>query len=523
MTHAGAERHSHPAALLAVLCVATFMSGLDVFIVNVGLRPIGAALGQGSLADLSWILNGYAIVFAALLVPAGRVADRYGVKQVFLFGLAVFSAGSLGSALSGSLWLLVGLRCLQAIGAAALVPTSLGLILTAIPAERMHRSIQIWAISGSLGAAAGPTLGGLLVEASWRWIFVVNVPIGVAALAVAALVAPGTRHSTETGVSDLAGGVLLMAGIGALALALVEGPAWGWSSGSTLGSFAIAAVAVAGCVARSSRATAPVIDLALFRDRDFTWASLGSLALGLAFGIQLLGLVLWLQGGWGWSAIRTGLAIAPGPAMVSITALGLRRYTTRLPAGIVAAAGSLLLGGGGVLIGTTLTAHASYAGEVLPGWMIIGAGVGLAMPTLVTAATAGLAAHQTSTGSAVVQMGRQIGSVLGVAVLVVVVGSSTVTPGTLDRFTRSWWWAGAFALVTILTCLPLLKASPEAEPAGPEAAPPPPDRPRSATHQAWSTELCLRSLSPGRHREHVQACARHAPAHHFLPRSRTGK
>jgi len=134
------------------------MSGLDVFIVNVGLRPIGAALGQGSLAHLSWILNGYAIVFAALLVPVGRLADRYGVKQVFLLGLAVFSAGSLGCALSGSLWLLVGLRCLQAIGAAALVPTSLGLILTSIPAGRMHRSIQIWAISGSLGAAAGPRL-----------------------------------------------------------------------------------------------------------------------------------------------------------------------------------------------------------------------------------------------------------------------------------------------------------------------------------------------------------------------------
>ena len=158
MTRAGGERHSHPSALLAVLRVATFMSGLDVFIVNVGLRPIGAALGQGSLAHLSWILNGYAIVFAALLVPVGRLADRYGVKQVFLLGLAVFSAGSLGCALSGSLWLLVGLRCLQAIGAAALVPTSLGLILTSIPAGRMHRSIQIWAISGSLGAAAGPRL-----------------------------------------------------------------------------------------------------------------------------------------------------------------------------------------------------------------------------------------------------------------------------------------------------------------------------------------------------------------------------
>ena len=350
-----------------------------------------------------------------------------------------------------------------------------------------------------------------------------NVPIGVAALAVAALLAPGTRHGTETGVPDLIGGVLLMAGIGALALALVEGPAWGRGSGSTLGSFAVALVAVAAFVARSWRATAPVIDLALFRDRDFTWASLGSLALGLAFGIQLLGLVLWFQGGWGWSAIRTGLAIAPGPVMVSVTALGLRRYTTRLPAGVVAAAGSLLMGGGGVLIGTTLTAHASYAGEVLPGWLIVGAGAGLAIPTLVTAATAGLAAHQTSTGSAVVQMGRQIGSVLGVAVLVVVVGASSVTPGTLDRFTRSWWWAGAFAIVAALTCLPLLKPSPEGEPAaGPEAAPPAPDQPPSATHQERNTQSGPRSLSPRRHREHVPAFACHGGVAQDVGQDRVG-
>lgn len=223
MTQAGAERHishtpnpdhphqnhparSHPALLLGVLCLATFMTGLDVFIVNVGLHPIGRALGQGSLADLSWILNAYAIVFAALLVPAGRLGDRYGVKPMFLLGLVLFTAGSLGCALSGGLWPLVGLRCLQAVGAAALVPTSLGLVLTAIPADRRARSIQFWAISGSLGAAAGPALGGLLVQASWRWIFVVNLPIGIAATAVAALVAPNSRHSRETGTPDLSPG-----------------------------------------------------------------------------------------------------------------------------------------------------------------------------------------------------------------------------------------------------------------------------------------------------------------------------
>ncbi|MBM9509477.1 MFS transporter [Actinacidiphila acididurans] len=457
MSQSGAQRHhSRPAVLLGVLCMATFMSGLDVFIVNVGLHPIGQALGKGSLADLSWILNAYAIVFAALLVPAGRLGDRYGVKPAFLIGLALFTAGSLGCALSGGLWLLVGLRCLQAVGAAALVPTSLGLVLTAIPEERRRRAIQLWAISGSLGAAAGPALGGLLVQVSWRWIFVVNVPIGIAALVVAALVAPDSRHSTETGTPDLLGGALLVMGIGALTLAMVEGPTWGWGSGRTLIAFAVAVAAAPLFLARSARAAAPVVDLALFRHRAFAWGNLANLALGICFGIQLLGLVLWLQEGWGWSAVRTGLAIAPGPVMVSVTAIGLRRYHDRLPDAIKTIIGSLLMGGGGLLIGTSLTVHPHYATQILPGWLVEGVGVGLAIPTIIRAASAGLAPQQTSTGSAVVQMGRQLGNVVGVAILVIVVGSSTVTAGDLDRFSRSWWWAAAFALVAALACLPLL-------------------------------------------------------------------
>jgi EmrB/QacA subfamily drug resistance transporter len=449
--------------------MATFMSGLDVFIVNVGLHPIGQALGEGSLADLSWILNAYAIIFAALLVPAGRLGDRYGVKEVFLLGLALFTAGSLGSALSGSLWLLVGLRCLQAVGAAALVPTSLGLVLTAVPEERRQRAIQLWAIAGSLGGAAGPALGGLLVQASWRWIFVVNVPIGVAAIVVAALVAPRSRHSTETGTPDLLGGALLVLGIGALTLALVEGPTWGWGNGRTVGAFVAAAVCAPLFLVRSAHAAVPVVDLGLFRDRTFTCGNLANLALGMCFGIQLLGLVLWLQEGWGWSAVRTGLAIAPGPVMVSVTAIGLRRLHAKLPDGIKTIIGSLLMGGGGVLIGTSLTVHPNYAAEILPGWLAQGVGVGLAIPTIIRAASAGLAPHQTSTGSAVVQMGRQLGNVVGVAILVIVVGSSTITARDLNEFSRSSWWAAGFAVLAALACLPLLRRGAET-PRTPEPA-----------------------------------------------------
>jgi MFS family permease len=166
---------------LAIFAAAAFMTSLDVFIVNVGLRDLGRDVGEGSLNDLSWVLNAYTIVFAALLVPAGRLGDRYGNKRASLVGLVLFAVASLGCALSSNLWLIVGWRCVQAVGAAALVPTSLGLILTTIPAEGRQHGVRIWAVVGSLGAAAGPAVGGLLVAMSWRWIFVINVPIGLGA------------------------------------------------------------------------------------------------------------------------------------------------------------------------------------------------------------------------------------------------------------------------------------------------------------------------------------------------------
>ena len=448
MLRRGRDNEAHPSALLAILCAATFMSSLDVFIVNVGLRSIGKDLGSGSLADLSWIITAYAIVFAALLVPAGRLADRYGVKQTFLFGLAVFTLGSLGCALSSELWVIVGLRCVQAVGAAALVPTSLGLILTAIPAERRKHSIQIWAVSGSLGAAAGPALGGLLVQASWRWIFVLNIPIGIAALVAAAILAPNIKHAVERRVPDLWGGLLLIVAIGALALALVQGSGWGWSSIRILVAFGASVIGLALFVTRSSRHAAPIIDLYLFRNPVFAWANVALFLISISFGAQLLGLVLWLQQGWGWSAIETGFGIAPGPVMVSVAAIGLRRYTASIPAGIVAAVGALLMGGGGVLIGFSLGAHSNYAASILPGWLIIGVGAGFVIPTLVAAGTAGLRADQTSTGSAIVQMGRQIGSVLGVAILVVILGSTTASTSNLDHFVHVWWWAGLLAFLS---------------------------------------------------------------------------
>src|ERR1700712_2541918 len=198
-----------PRAVLAVLSVAAFMASLDLFIVNVAFDDIGHDFHGVSLSDLSWVLNGYAIVYAALLVPLGRLADRFGRKPGFLLGLAVFTGASLACALSAGPWMLVGFRTLQAAGAALLTPTSLGLLVSATPPALRVRSVRIWAATGALAAAVGPAVGGVLVEASWRWVFLVNLPIGIAALAVAARIVPDSRDVTAGRIPDLVGAAVL--------------------------------------------------------------------------------------------------------------------------------------------------------------------------------------------------------------------------------------------------------------------------------------------------------------------------
>ena len=165
--------------------MASFLAQLDVWITNVGLPSIGTGVGAKSLSDLSWVLNGYAIVYAALLVPAGRLADRFGRKAGFLLGLTIFGVASLGAAFSSDIWVLVGFRALQAVGAAVMTPASLGLVLTTAPPEKVGKYVKIWFTSGALSATAGPVVGGLLLEASWRWLFLVNIPVVVAAVVLA--------------------------------------------------------------------------------------------------------------------------------------------------------------------------------------------------------------------------------------------------------------------------------------------------------------------------------------------------
>ncbi|MDQ1695814.1 MAG: hypothetical protein QOJ03_1167, partial [Frankiaceae bacterium] len=300
-------------AILSTLSLAAFMASLDLFIVNVAFADIGRDFPGTSLSDLSWVLNGYAVLYAALLVPLGRLADRYGRLNGFLGGLALFTIASAACAASPNLWSLVAFRGLQAVGAAALTPTSLGLLLAATPAAARVRAVRTWAAIGALAAAAGPVVGGLLVQASWRWVFIVNVPVGLLGLAAARRYVPDSRDATVTRIPDLLGALLIAVGIGALALGLVKGPSWGWASTYDVATFVVAVVGIVGFWLRSSRHPLPVVEPALLRVRAFAWANVTAVLFSVAFAGGLLAAVLWLQDVWGWSALRTGNAKAPRP------------------------------------------------------------------------------------------------------------------------------------------------------------------------------------------------------------------
>ncbi|MBO2460000.1 MFS transporter [Actinomadura violacea] len=441
-----------PGLLLAVLSVASFMAGLDLFIVNVAFDDIGRDFAGTSLADLSWVLNGYAIVFAALLVPLGRLADRYGRKAGLVLGLTVFTLASQACAAAPSLWWLVAFRVVQAAGAAALIPTSLGLLLSVYPPGRRAGAVRIWSAASALAAAAGPAVGGVLVDSSWRWVFEVNVPIGLLATALALRFVPDSRDGAAARVPDLPGTAVLTGAIALLALGLVK--INDWPQQRVAIAVGLALLALAGFWIRSRRHPAPVIEPALLAVRTFAWSNAAVLLFTVAFAANLLLGVLWMQQVWHYSPVRTGLGVAPGPLMVPAMALIAGRMAARrVPVGLITAVGCMLCAFGVVMVATGLGAAPAYASELLPGWLVGGVGVGLALPTILSAAAADLPDHRFATGSAVVNMSRQIGSVLGVSLAVAVLGTHHAYVDAHRAYVHAWLMVGAFMVIAAIAAL----------------------------------------------------------------------
>jgi len=436
----------HRASVL-IACTGAFLVFLDTTIVNIAFPDISASFPEASRGLLSWVLDGYFVVIAALLVPAGGLADRFGHKRVFLGGLALFTATSLLCAVAPSLEALIAFRVLQGAGAAAIAPTSLAIVLDSFPAEKRATGVGLWGAAAAAAAATGPTLGAALVELdSWRLVFLVNLPLGAALLVAGRRLLP-RQELADSRLPDLPGALMLALGLAAVTLGIVEGNDWGWTGGGTLAAFAAAAMLLGAVVVRSLRHPRPIVEPALFSHRSFTLGNLGTLLFAAAFFSLILGNVLFLTTVWGYSILGAGAAALPGPALTTIVSGPAGRLADRfghraviVPGTIVFAAGAMVLRSAG--------ADPDYLGLWLPGATLTGIGIGLAFPTLGSAAVRDVADDRFATASAVNAAFRQVGAVLGTAILIAIVGEPANLAAALDVSDSAYLFAVIASLVS---------------------------------------------------------------------------
>jgi EmrB/QacA subfamily drug resistance transporter len=439
-----------PNQILAIVCVGIVLANLDLFIVNVGLPNIARDFAGATLEDLSWILNGYAIAYAALLVFFGRLAERHRRDRSFLLGIALFTAASAACAAADSVATLVAFRLVQAAGAALMTPTSIGLLLASFPPDRRGGAVRTWAAIGGLAAALGPVVGGVLVAASWRWIFLVNVPIGLVAIAIGWWKLPHVPGHDVPRPSPWAA-LLVTGGIGALTFTIVKVNDWGWDSFGIGLSFAASIACLVLFVHHCLRSSNPFVDPALFRVRQFTGAALVMGPYSIAFGAMLFSVAMWEQTAWGWSALKTGLAIAPGPLLVPTTSLLLAgRLIARFGVASVITAGIAFFAAG-LIFWATFIGPEPNATFVVLGMIPTGIGVGLTFPTLMGVSASSLPPSSFATGSGVINMIRQAAIAVGVAMFVAIVASPVSASARVSAFHRGWW---IMAVITALGLVP---------------------------------------------------------------------
>jgi len=433
--------------VLVVCSLASFMAFLDATIVNVAFPSIQSTFQHVSPSWLSWVLNGYNIVFAALLVPAGQLADLAGRRRVFMAGLLLFTLASLLCAIAPSAEMLVAMRTVQAVGAALLVPTSLGLLLGELPIDRRIGGIAILGASAAVAAAIGPSLGGLLIHVSdWRLVFLVNVPLGAATLLMGRRVLREQRDLEYGRRPDLLAIGLLTGAVALVALALTQGPTWGWSDARIISSFAGATLLLAALGLRSRRRPWTTSNLSL-RMPSVRLANIAILIFACAFYAKILIDVLFLTSIWDYSVLAAGAAITPGPLITAALAGPAGRLADRFGLAPVACIGTIVYAAGCAWYALRAGTHPEYVIQWLPGTALTGIGIAMAFPTLTTAAVEALPPRLYATGSGLNATARQLGGVLGVAIVFAILGQAGAVGGH-DAFVGAWTFAAIAAGVS---------------------------------------------------------------------------
>ena len=462
---------------LVTVAIGLFMLMLDNTVVNVALPAIQEDLGA-DLSELEWIVTGYALTFAALLLTGGKLADMLGRRRIFIVGLTIFTASSLACGLATSAGFLIGARVVQGVGAALMNPATLSIIVATFPPRQRGTAIGIWVGISAMALAIGPLIGGILTEQiNWSWIFFINVPVGIAGILVARFAITESRDESEVQRLDLPGLISSAVGLFALVYGLIEANNYGWTSGRILASFAVAIVALVVFVLLELHQRAPMLDLSFFKNATFAGANTTMLLVALAmFGVffynsLFLGIVL------GYSPIQTGATFLPMTILIVFVAPLAGRFADKIGSRWLMGAGLVLLSGS--LISFSRLGLDATFWDILPGLLLGGVGMSLAMTPTTAAAMGSVPVDKAGVGSAVLNSMRQVGGALGIALMgAIVAGSVTVPKGQpippdqfVDGYQNALHVAAGIALLGAVVAVTTVRKYRHPEAARDETAP----------------------------------------------------
>jgi EmrB/QacA subfamily drug resistance transporter len=450
---------------LAAVAFGLFMIMLDNTVVNVALPSIQRDL-HADLSELEWIVTGYALTFAALMLTGGKLADLLGRRLIFVVGLGIFTLSSLACGLAESGEVLIGARVVQGVGAALMNPATLSIISATFPPEQRGMAIGIWAGVSALALAIGPLVGGLITEhIDWSWIFFINVPVGIVAIAASLLIIRESRDESEEQRLDLPG--LLTSGLGLFALtyALIEANTYGWTSERIIASFALAVISLALFVVLESRQRVPMLDLSLFRNGTFAGANLVVLLVALAmFGVFFF-VSLYMQNILGFSAVEAGAAFLPMTVLIILVAPIAGRTSDRIGSRWLMTAGMTLVGIQ-LLYFSRLGVDETFW-SLLPGLLVGGVGMSLTMTPSAAAALRSVPVYKSGVGSAVLNAFRQVGGAMGIALMGAIIahqiGGERTPQAFIDGFSTALVVAAVIAFAGAIVAAALVRPHPRRE------------------------------------------------------------
>ena len=438
-----------PWKVLLYTCAAVFTVTLDATILFVAFPAIRATYPRVSPANLSWILNAYTIVVGAMLIPGGAYADKFGRKKIFLIGVPIFTVGSLLCGISQGVWFLIAARALQGLGAAFLTPTSLSLVLGEFPKEKRAFPIAVWGSVAALAAAVGPAIGSVIIHSlTWRWVFFINLPIGVWCWVQGRRFLHEARLDSNAPAPKLIEVWQIALSVALVSLAIVQGKSWGWISPKTLLASGGGLALLFLFVSADFRSRTPLVDWSLFQSKNFRLSNCATFIFTAAFSAMFLGNVLFLKELWRYSTMEIGFAMTVGPICVIPSALLTGKYAGKRGHAKPLLVGGLLYAASGVIRFATLKSNPDFLLLWVPTAVLSGVGLGMIFPSLSSSATFDLPPTRYSIGSGVNNSIRQLGSVFGIAFAVLCVG--TESPNAVPGFTALYSGLTAAAVITAL-------------------------------------------------------------------------